>query len=300
MDSVIILEPEKGFVETPQVKHIIQKAISYLNAGYPVHFSGPAGTGKTTLAMHLAYKIGRSVVLIYGDDEFGSKDLVGGEHGYRQKKVVDRFISRVVKTEEEGRPLWVDNRLTYACREGHTLIYDEFNRSKAEANNALLSILEEGILSLPGTGYGESYLKVHPEFKAIFTSNPEEYAGVHKTQDALRDRMLTIELDYYDKETEILITKERAAVSKDEAEAIVRVVQGLRKVKGGFVNPTVRACVAIGKIVKLRKARVSYRDRVFRDICTDVLTSSINGNKMHKTFRKKGITAINRLMRRYC
>ena len=29
----------------------------------------------------------------------------------------------------------------------------------------------------------------------IFTSNPEEYAGVHKTQDALLDRMITIAVE---------------------------------------------------------------------------------------------------------
>jgi len=38
--------------------------------------------------------------------------------------------------------LWVDNRLTTACANGNTLIYDEFNRSRPEANNALLSVLE--------------------------------------------------------------------------------------------------------------------------------------------------------------
>lgn len=300
MDSVITLEPEKGFVETRQVKHIIERAMSYLAAGYPVHFSGPAGAGKTTLAMHLAYKIGRPVVLIYGDDEFGSRDLIGGEFGYRHKKVVDRFIASVLKTEEEGRTLWVDNRLTQACRDGYTLIYDEFNRSKPEANNSLLSILEEGILTLPGTSYEDNYIKVHPEFKAIFTSNPEEYAGVHKTQDALRDRMLTIGLDYYNKETEVLIAEARAEINKDEAETIVKIVRGLRKTKESIFRPTVRACIAIGKVVKLRKAKINHEDRIFRDICIDVLTSSIDGKIPHKNMRKKAITMITQLVKRYC
>jgi hypothetical protein len=42
-----------------------------------------------------------------------------------------------VKTEEDVQQRWVDARLTLACREGFTLIYDEFNRSRPEANNAL-------------------------------------------------------------------------------------------------------------------------------------------------------------------
>lgn len=300
MDKPITLEPSHGFIETQEIKDIIKKAVGYIDSGYPVHFSGPAGTGKTTLAMHLACKIARPVMLIYGDDEYNSADLVGDEYGYRQKKVVDRFVSRVLKTEEEGRKLWVDNRLTLACKEGYTLIYDEFNRSKPEANNPLLSVIEEGILTMPSPDGEESFIKVHPDFKAIFTSNPQEYAGVHKTQDALRDRMITIELDYYDEETEVLITKSKANLKEDDAGAIVKIIRGLRKVKNGSFHPTVRACIAVGKIVKLRNAKVSYRDRVFRDICIDVLTSGINGNISHKQMRQEAITAINRLMRRYC
>ncbi len=83
--------------------------------------------------------------------------------------------------------------MTTACKNGNTLIYDEFTRSRPEANNALLSVLEEKFLNLPRLRRADKgYMDVHPDFRAIFTSNPEEYAGVHKTQDALMDRLITI------------------------------------------------------------------------------------------------------------
>src|SRR3990172_2083115 len=157
-ESGVSLEPSNGFAVTPYIEEIVESALAYLQAGYPVHFSGPSGTGKTTLALHIASRLGRPVTLVHGDDEFGSSDLVGNDYGYRKSKLVDNFIHSVLKTEEEMKTLWVDNRLTTACQNGDTLIYDEFTRSRPEANNTLLSILGEKILNLPklrrnGEGY---------------------------------------------------------------------------------------------------------------------------------------------------
>jgi nitric oxide reductase NorQ protein len=148
-DANILPEASPEFVYTSYVQDLTERALAYLEVGYPVHFAGPAGTGKTTLAFHVAAQLGRPVTLIHGDDEFGSSDLVGRHAGYRKQKLIDNFIHSVLKTEESMNVLWMDNRLTTACKEGYILIYDEFTRSRPEANNALLSILEEGILNLP-------------------------------------------------------------------------------------------------------------------------------------------------------
>ena len=76
-------------------------------------------------------------------------------------------------------------------------------------------MLGEEILNLPKLRYaGEGYLKVDPGFRAIFTSNPEEYAGIHKSQDALMDRLITIHVDYFDRETETAITAARSGNSQ--------------------------------------------------------------------------------------
>lgn len=273
-DDNVWPEASEGFVSTPEVEALTERALTYLQAGYPVHFSGPAGTGKTTLALHVAAKLGRPVTLIHGDDEFASSDLVGDERGYRKSKLVDNFIHSVLKTEEEMRTLWMDNRLTTACQNGDTLIYDEFTRSRPEANNALLSILGERILNLPKLRRsGEGYLEVHPEFRAIFTSNPEEYAGVHKTQDALMDRLITIAVSHYDRATEIAITIAKSGIPPLDAEVIVDIVRELRGVGVNNHRPTIRACIAIARILAQKKARARPDDSVFQWLCHDVLNT---------------------------
>jgi len=274
-EMTTVLEPSAlpDFVETPYVKDISHRAITYIKAGFPVHFRGVSGTGKTTLAMHIASKIKRPVVMIHGDEEFTTSDLVGGEYGYRIKKVVDRFVSRVLKTEEDMVKRWVDNRLTVACKYGFTLIYDEFTRSRPEANNILLSILQEKMMDLPvGRGGDEPYLRVDPNFTAIFTSNPEEYAGVHRSQDALRDRMITMDLDHFDYDTEVAIAQAKSKLGKPHAEIVVNIVRGLRESGKCEFAPTIRGCIMIAKTLKVMKLYPSRTD-VFTQMCQDILAS---------------------------
>jgi gas vesicle protein GvpN len=267
-------EASNGFVTTPFVEQIAVRALTYLQAGYPIHFAGAAGTGKTTVAFHVAAQLGRPVSLIHGDDDFGSSDLVGQDSGYRKHKVIDNYIHSVVKTEEEMKSLWLENRLTTACQNGDTLIYDEFNRSRPEANNPFLSIFSERILNLPKLRRsGGGYLQVHPAFRAIFTSNPEEYAGVHKTQDALMDRLITIQLEHYDRETEIQITVARSGVGPADARIIVDMVRKLRQVGVSNSRPTIRACIAIARVLTLRGVHARPEDSIFQWACRDVLNS---------------------------
>lgn len=273
--ATTVLEPRSlpNFVETEYIRDVTERALAYIEAGFPIHLRGTSGTGKTTIAMHVASKIGRPVVIMHGDEEHSTSDLVGGQHGYRKKKVVDNFIHSVLKTEESMNSSWIDSRLTLACRKGFTLIYDEFTRSRPEANNVLLSVLQEKMMGLPSARGGEGYLKVHPNFVAIFTSNPEEYAGVYRSQDALRDRMVTLDISYPDKDTEVAITSAKSGLTRIDAEKIVNIVRGLRDSGKYEFAPTVRGCIMIAKTVKVRKAAVEARNKVFRSICTDVLAS---------------------------
>jgi len=283
MINSLSVSPSEEFIETPSVKKIIDRAMSYLEAGFPVHFTGPTGTGKSTLALHLAYKLDQPMMLMFGDEEFGTADLVGDTMGYRKRKLIDNFIHSVLKTEEDVLQRWVDNRLTTACKEGLTLVYDEFNRSRPEANNALLSVLEEGILTLPPSEEEAGYIKVHPDFKAIFTSNPHEYAGAHKTQDALLDRMVSIHLDYFDEETERAIVAARTGITLEDTKKIVGFVRDFRQMVGPSQAISIRPGIIMGTIIRQEGVYAEKHNPLFVDICVDALISGRhNGNDRTK------------------
>lgn len=276
---VLAAQPSASFVETPYIRDLTNRAYDYIKAGFPVHFSGPAGVGKTTLALHLAARLGRPAVLICGDHEFNSSDLVGGLYGYCKKYVKDNFIRSVLKTDESMTTQWVDSRLTEACQYGLTLIYDEFTRSRPEANNVLLSVLEERLLPLPAVRSGQTYLKVHPDFTAIFTSNPDEYVGVYKSQDALRDRMVTMELGNFDEETEAAITKAKSGIPLEDAWYIVKLVRRVREVKSNKLTPTIRACIVLGRILGSKGKLALSEDHAFQQTCLDILMPDVRAEE---------------------
>jgi len=299
--AIIEPRPIAGFVETSYVKRFIHRALNYVKAGIPVHFRGPTGSGKTTLALHVASKLGRPVVLMHGDDEYKTSDLVGGEHGYRYRYLKDNFIASVLKVEQDMAKQWMDNRLTIACKYGYTLIYDEFTRSRPEANNILLSILQEKVMDLPAQRQGDEahYLKVHPNFCVIFTSNPEEYAGTHKAQDALRDRMVTIDVNHFDRNTEVAITQAKSGLSQKNTEKIVDVVRGMRTSNPCEFPPTIRSCITLAKAVVVSKAKVSAKNPIFQELVKDILVSQTTRSPWSPR-RKEIENLLRNLIKKYC
>lgn len=257
----------------PYLKGLIQRTLRYLNTGFPVHFTGPSGIGKTSLALYIAKKRKRPVLLINGNKDLSNEDLIGAYTGYRRNKLNDNFVRTVQKVEENISEEWVNGRLYEAVQDGYTVVYDEFTRSQPDTNNLFLSILEEKVMPLYGTKRKESYLDVHPEFSIIFTSNPVEYAGVYQSQDALLDRMVTLPLEYMNENSEINVVTKKTSIEEVKAESIVAFVNRLRAFcegSEGDSHLSLRASIMIADIVQQSNIQVDGNDEEFQDICLDI------------------------------
>jgi len=77
----------------------------------------------------------------------------------------------------------------------------------------------------------------------------------------------------FDRETEIQIATAQSGVSREDAGIIVDIVRELRGTGVNNHRPTIRATIAIARILVHRQARARLDDSVFQWVCHDVLTT---------------------------
>ena len=239
------LNRRTGFFENDEISSLLKRGLFYLRAGVPIHFQGTAGRGKTALAFEIANRLGRRVSVITGHDWLTADDLIGREVGQTESSLVDKYVQRVRRSETQLRYDWEDSVLARAMREGQTLIYDEFTRSSAQANGILLSVLEEGVLTFTNRLAGREMITAHPDFRIILTSNPDDYAGVNASPDALLDRMVTFPLSRYSDDTEAGIVAARTGLTPAYAARIVKLVHDLVPPDRSQTAGSMRAAIMI-------------------------------------------------------
>jgi len=85
--------------------------------------------------------------------------------------------------------------------------------------------------------------------------------------------MVTMDLDHFDYETELKITRAKSDLSLKDTEIIVKIVRGLRESGKTEFDPTIRGSIMIAKTLATLKTTPSKSKDVFRKICQDILTS---------------------------
>ncbi len=83
--------------------------------------------------------------------------------------------------------------------------------------------------------------------------------------------MVTIKVNYYDRETEIAITQTKSGLPTEDASKIVDIVRTVREEVDTSKPPTVRACIMIGRILHQRQGNIKPDDQVLIETCLDVL-----------------------------
>ncbi len=194
-------------------------ACAAVAGGRHLLLEGPVGSGKTTLALAVCRRLGRSTVRVDGDDRFTESRLAGW------------FDPPLVLALGYRADAFVPGPLLRAMREGRVLFLNELNRLPEAAQNLLLPALDEGVVQVPHLGP----VRAAEGFQVVATQNPAEYVATGHLSEAIRDRFEHLGLGYQPAAEEEAIV---AAGTGCEDVALVRTA--VRLARGTRVHPRVR------------------------------------------------------------
>jgi len=207
------------------VKTVIESSI-------PVLLSGPAGSGKSTMAMQIAKDLHLTFHSISCTKQMSVNALLG-------------FISI--------NGLYIPTQLRNAFENGGMFLLDEIDA--ADPNILLcLNTVENGFISFP-----DCIVKKHPSFRLVATANPSDahstYTGRSKLDFSTLDRYFNIALDR-DPELELLLTSPKTVVHADIARSVL-------KSHGVTSTVTMRDAIRLHQLSQLNISNCVYLDVIF-------------------------------------
>ncbi len=167
--------------------------------GIPIIIEGPVGTGKTEMAKTLALSLGSPFTRVDGDDNLTAMKLKGW---YDPPLVLQKGFSI---------DSFIPGPLTDAMMNGGLFFFNETNRAPSETINAVLTALDEKLVTIPQLGT----ITAQEGFLPIFTFNPEETVATNPLPKAFYDRCIWIYVTHQSLAEMIKIVEIRTS-SKDD------------------------------------------------------------------------------------
>lgn len=223
-------------------KKELELMVRAIEKNLPIIIEGPVGTGKTEMAKALADSLARLFIRVDGDDSLTSIKLKGW---YEPPLVLEKGFSRET---------FIPGPLTQAMEEEGIFFFNEVNRAPSETINAVLTALDERLITIPQLGE----IQAKPGFLSIFTYNPHDTVATNPLPMAFYDRCIWIHVTHQKLEEMIEIVKLR---TKSDDELVIKIsceiVQASLNHPELEIGSTVRGAI---QLVELYKSEESIQE----------------------------------------
>ena len=185
-------------------------------ASLPVLLKGPTGCGKTRFIEHMTWRLYREtakpidvpLVTISCHEDLTATDMVG------------RYLLRGDST------VWSDGPLTRAVRTGALCYLDEIVEARKDTTVLIHSLTDHRrILPIDKTG---ELLSAHPDFLLIISYNPGYQSVLKDLKPSTRQRFVSLEFDYPDRQREAEIVAFESGIDLAHAERLAVIGEKVR------------------------------------------------------------------------
>ena len=196
-----------------------------------VMLKGPTGCGKTRFVEHMAWRLGRPLVVISCHDDLTASDLIG------------RFLIR-----HDGTA-WQDGPLTRAVREGAICYLDEVVEARQDTVVVLHPLTDyRRILPIDKTG---ETIEAAPGFQLVVSYNPGYQRMLKDLKPSTRQRFVALDFEFPPAEREAAIIEREGAADHATALGLVSLghrLRGLRD-RGLAEVPSTRLLIAAARLI---------------------------------------------------
>lgn len=214
-----------------------------------VMLTGHAGTGKTSLIMQIAARIGQPVFRANLNGQMTPADLFG------------QYIYK------GGETVWVDGVLPKAMREGAWLVLDEIDFCDPEILGALNDVAEkDGKLTLKEHGF--EIVRPHENFRLFATANTAGalsgyrhlYQGTVPLNFAFLDRFRIYVVSHLSAKDETKVVVDRYEVPEPVHVLVEKMIQVANQIREAFVKEEIQFVFSMRRVFDWYELVARYAD----------------------------------------
>jgi nitric oxide reductase NorQ protein len=231
--SPLILQIEEYFIKEDPFYLPVKDEIELFETAYasriPVLLKGPTGCGKTRFLEYMAWRLSQPSAVRQGQDSGGNGArpvplvTVACHEDLTASDLVGRYL-----IEADGTR-WIDGPLTRAVKAGAICYLDEVVETRKDTT-VLIHPLTDHRRILPVEKQGV-VMQAHDGFLLVISYNPGYQSALKDLKHSTRQRFISIEFNYPDKETEAKILSHEAGVAAEVAQQLAKLGEKIRNLK---------------------------------------------------------------------
>ena len=218
----------------------------------PVLLKGPTGCGKTRFVEYMAWKLGRPITTVRGQE---AQEMREGE--VRVPLVTIACHEDLTASDLVGRYLldangtrWIDGPMTRAVKAGAILYLDEVVEARKDTTVLIHPLTDHRrILPVEKTG---NIIEADDRFLLCISYNPHYQSALKDLKHSTRQRFISIEFDYPPVDVEAEIVAKESGCTDEEAHALSRLGEKIRNLRehGLAEGASTRLLIYAGRLMR--------------------------------------------------
>ena len=218
----------------------------------PVLLKGPTGCGKTRFVEYMAWKLGRPITTVRGQE---AQEMREGE--VRVPLVTIACHEDLTASDLVGRYLldangtrWIDGPMTRAVKAGAILYLDEVVEARKDTTVLIHPLTDHRrILPVEKTG---NIIEADDRFLLCISYNPHYQSALKDLKHSTRQRFISIEFDYPPVDVEAEIVAKESGCTDEEAHALARLGEKIRNLRehGLAEGASTRLLIYAGRLMR--------------------------------------------------